>query len=194
MTHNTNPGPLGPQALGALLGAVDVSLKDAKYLLALAALGDLDAQFTHRPRNFAACAVVAVEKAVGLALDAAQRAKAVTAVEELLTEAPRFAPDAHPSASLRMHLEMEYEERVWSKDHLQMGRLPWGIDTPTSRHRTAVRPCASTVARLTPPPCRARSICDWRCLASLFMTIRPALPSRPMWKRLSLTDANNLEV
>ncbi len=117
MTHNTNPGPLGPQALSALLGAVDVSLKDAEYLLALAALCDLDAQFTHRPRNFAECAVVAVKKAVGLALNAAQRAKAVTAVEELLTEAPRFAPDAHPSASLRMHLEMGYEERVWSKDH-----------------------------------------------------------------------------
>ena len=102
MTHNTNPGSLGPQALDALLAAVGVSLNDAKYLLALAALCDLDAQFTHRPRNFAACAV-------GLALDAAQRAKVVTAVEELLTEAPRFAWDAH--------LELEYEERVWGGYH-----------------------------------------------------------------------------
>jgi len=117
VTRNPNPGPLGPQALGALLGAAGVSLHDAEYLLALDALCDLDAQFTQRPRNFAECAVVEVEKAVGLALDAAQRVKAVMAVEELLTEAPRFAPDAHPSASLRMHLEMEYEERVWGGYH-----------------------------------------------------------------------------
>ena len=113
MTYNTTSCPLSPQVLDALLGAAGVSLNRTEYLLALAALGDLDAQCTQRPRNFAERAVVeacaerrrSVEKAVGLALDAAQRAKVVTAVEELLTEAPRFAPDAH--------LEMEYEERVW---------------------------------------------------------------------------------
>ncbi len=113
MTDNTHTRPLGPHALDALLGAASVSLDDTEYLLALDALCGLDAQLAHRPRHFAELAVVEVEKAVGLVLDAAQRAKAATAVERLLTEPPHFAPDAHPSASLRMHLELEYEERVW---------------------------------------------------------------------------------
>ncbi len=42
-----------------------------------------------------------------------RRGGTVTAVERLLTEPPHFVPDAHPSASLRMHLEMDYEEHVW---------------------------------------------------------------------------------
>ncbi len=121
MTCNATLCPLGPQALGALLGAVDVSLNDAECLFALAALCDLDAQFTHRPCNFAELAVAeacaerrrSIEKAVGLDLDAEQRAKAAAAIEQRLMELPRFAPDAHPSASLRMHLEMDYEEHVW---------------------------------------------------------------------------------
>ena len=106
MTTYTHSLPV--QALDALLDAIDLPLDGQEWALALAVLDDLFADLADEPPNLAEQIVDTLEKFVGLGLEEAPYATAVTAVRQVLAQArgpalPVFAPDAF--------LEAEYEDR-----------------------------------------------------------------------------------